>query len=94
MPFIGANSFARQFNWYEAFSEEQVSHPCMPALELVPEVTAFAELITKMEQETDGLILDELNNPGGQSYYLDALVSLLVTKPVPTAMFRMVVNSI
>jgi hypothetical protein len=56
-------------------------------------VNEFAKLIARMENDTDVLVLDQLDNPGGQSYYLDALVSLLSPAPVKTAPFRSAIDS-
>jgi hypothetical protein len=56
-------------------------------------VKEFADLMARFERETDSLVLDQLNNPGGQSYYLDALASLLSPMPIPTAQFRSAIDS-
>jgi hypothetical protein len=42
----------------------------------------FAELINRFEQETDALIIDQVNNPGGYIFYCYALASMLVTEPM------------
>jgi len=49
----------------------------------------FLKIITRMEQVTDGLVLDQVHNPGGSVFYLYSLVSLLSDKPMRTPAHRM-----
>ena len=42
---------------------------------------------------TQALVIDELDNPGGQSYYLDAVASLLITEPEATAKFYVTLST-
>lgn len=47
--------------------------------------TAFAEfksVIRRFEGTTDGLIIDEVNNPGGSVFYVLALMSVLSQEPI------------
>lgn len=52
-------------------------------------VARFAEITRKMQERTDGLVLDQHNNPGGSVFYLYALASLLTDKPLPTPKHEM-----
>lgn len=46
--------------------------------------TQFKELIQVLEEESEGLVIDQLNNPGGSMLYAYALLSLLTDKPLIT----------
>ena len=63
----------------------------------VPENTAtaskeFSAIINKFESETDGLIIDQVNNPGGSIYYLYGLASMLSDQPLMNPLHKMAIN--
>lgn len=39
-------------------------------------------IIQKFEGATDGLVIDQINNPGGSVFYVNALMSILSNKPI------------
>lgn len=43
---------------------------------------AFEKLIELFEKKTAGLVIDQLNNPGGYMFYMYALASMLTEKPL------------
>lgn len=45
-------------------------------------VEEFGRIITHMEENTDALVIDVMNNPGGISFYTYALLSLIIDKPL------------
>ena len=51
-----------------------------PNNELITSV--FVDMITKMQAETDALVIDEMNNPGGSVFYVYALASHLSAQPM------------
>jgi hypothetical protein len=52
----------------------------------------FAKLIQVFEKKTDGLVIDQVNNPGGSLFYMYALLSMLTSKPLNVPTHRMIVD--
>lgn len=52
----------------------------------------FLAIIKKFQTQTSGLIIDEVNNPGGSVFYLYNLVSMLNAQAVPAPRHRISLN--
>ncbi|EPP37577.1 Protein CT_858 [Chlamydia avium] len=50
------------------------------------------EIIKELEERTDGLIIDQTNNPGGSIFYLYAVLSMLTSTPLETPRHRMILT--
>lgn len=46
------------------------------------EFEQFKELVQRLEEESEALIIDQINNPGGSVFYMYALLSTLTDKPL------------
>ncbi|TPW17970.1 MAG: cPAF, partial [Elusimicrobia bacterium] len=56
------------------------------------EAAVFGELMKKFEAETDALVIDQVNNPGGSLFYMYALLSRLTDKPLKAPMQKVAVG--
>ncbi|MDD5628506.1 MAG: protease-like activity factor CPAF, partial [Elusimicrobia bacterium] len=56
------------------------------------EAKAFGKLMAKFQKETDSLVIDQVNNPGGSVFYLYALASHLTDKPLKTPHHRLIIG--
>lgn len=52
----------------------------------------FADLINFFESQSDALVIDQLNNPGGDMFYMYALASMLATSPLKVPKQRITIT--
>jgi hypothetical protein len=55
-------------------------------------VKEMAQILTKMQKQTNALVIDQVNNPGGSVFYLYTLVSMMVSDSAVTPRHRMILN--
>lgn len=53
------------------------------------EAEHFLQLMAYFQKQTDALVIDQINNPGGSVFYLYALASMLTDKPLYTPRHRL-----
>jgi hypothetical protein len=76
---------------YQVDSNFRIGYIRFPRFEYDPDaVSKFSELISFMEKETQALVIDVVNNPGGSMFQMYAFLSYLTDKPlsVPKHEFR------
>lgn len=56
------------------------------------EIEEFQALIQFLENESDALIIDQVNNPGGSVFYLYALASMLTEQPLTTPKHKIAIT--
>ena len=56
------------------------------------DLTTFEETIKLLEKESDALVLDQVNNPGGAVHYLYDIASMLTTEPLETPRHSFKIN--
>ncbi len=56
------------------------------------EAKAFGKIMTKFQKETDSLVIDQVNNPGGSVFYLYALASHLTENPLITPRHKLIIG--
>lgn len=56
------------------------------------DVEEFKDVINVLELNTEGLVIDQLNNPGGSIFYLYTLASMLTDKPLHTPSQRITIT--
>jgi C-terminal processing protease CtpA/Prc len=52
----------------------------------------FGRIMEKFESETDSLVIDQVNNPGGNMFYMYALLSHLTDKPLALPDQRIIIG--
>lgn len=58
----------------------------------VPASREFVELISKFEKESDALVIDQVNNPGGDVLHMYALASTLAIEPLALPKHRVTIT--
>lgn len=98
LPALGAKIWeadaADVFDAYIAMTPDRkligvIRIPSYVPADAVKALESFSKLVARMESMTDGLVIDQLNNPGGSVFYLYSLVSMLSDRPMKAPLHSM-----
>ena len=67
---------------YENESGKKIGYLYIPSYTLVPLMKELIAAIEYLEKESDALVIDQTNNPGGYLHFTYALISLLTHQPL------------
>lgn len=68
---------------YKNAAKKTIGYVRIPSYEDTPEAAEkFAQLMKKFDLETDMLVIDQLDNPGGIVFYMYGIASMLTNKPL------------
>lgn len=100
MPALGAKIWqSAPDSTFDSYIFQNADHKLIgyiriPSYEPADTMKAVAEFqadIQKMQQVTDSLVIDQVNNPGGSVFYLYSLASMLSDQPLTTPRHRMAI---
>lgn len=89
LPSLGEKTWESGSDWnfsayiFQTANGKKVGYVRIPHyMADVEELDEFGAIMNYFQKRTDALIIDQLNNPGGSVFYLYALVSTLIDKPI------------
>lgn len=53
---------------------------------------SFGEIVNFLNDNTDLLVIDQQNNPGGSLFFMYGMVSMLIDQPVQLPLYRLILN--
>lgn len=78
---------------YETPSHQRVGYIRIPTYHAgYDEAQEFSQLINAFQYNSDALIIDQVNNPGGYFFYMYAIASMLTDKPLQTPTQRQTIT--
>ncbi|MFA6316635.1 MAG: protease-like activity factor CPAF, partial [Elusimicrobiota bacterium] len=57
-----------------------------------PHLQIIGQVLHQFQKVTDGLVLDQINNPGGNMFYLNAILSMMTDKPMAVPKHRVLIS--
>jgi len=85
-------------NPFDAYIYENEDHRLIGYLRIprylgtTESIKEFEKIIKLFQERTDALIIDQINNPGGELFYTYTLLSMLTEKPLQTPLHRMTIT--
>lgn len=98
LPLLGKELWSEKFKFFHAYIFESPSKKAIGYIRIPTflgsdeEAEEFGEIINIFEDNTDALVIDQLDNPGGYLFYLYAIVSMLTDKPIQTLKEKIVIT--
>lgn len=78
---------------FETPSGKKIGYVRIPSYAVMDDrYLEFGELMQRFQQETDALVIDQLNNPGGLLLYMLSLLSMLSNQPLELPPERMTIT--
>ncbi len=93
----GFGCFCIDLNWYAYIYQHPAGHAVgyirIPHyLGMDSHAKKFGEILAIMQEKTDALVIDQLNNFGGWVHFQNRLLSMLINEPLKTPYHRIKIN--
>lgn len=89
---LDKNSFFHAY-LFETASKKKIGYIRIPSyLASAEESEEFGRVIERFQMKTDALIIDQVNNPGGQLFFLQSVSAMLTDKPLKSHRHRISIS--
>ena len=92
-PLIWEDSHSHHYSYIFQWKGKKIGYVRIPTYAVFGyEYRDFEKVMRFFQQETDALVIDQLNNPGGMVVYLFALLSMLTDQPLELPLERITIT--